>query len=146
MDRRRRVGIYFWYGLGLWGAGTLLLRLAGQHLFDPDSPPRLAVAFALAVPVVIAATYPVFRRRVLPRDRWLAASVAIILANAGLDALAMIFFDEVFPNLEPGALGWVGAWLLWAYALFLDVGFAGLRTATRARRAEASPGAVVAFF
>lgn len=121
------------YGLALWAIGAIVLRLAGDLVFQPGGGWRLALAFVLTVPLVVAFTTPVYERMGLPRAHWLGATVVILLSNVGPDALALAFFQGIFPNVDPEAARYVGAWLLWTYGVFLLTGFMASRPLARIR-------------
>lgn len=126
MDRRREsLGFWAVYGLVLWAIGTVGLRLAGHYLFVPGRPLRLAAAYVLAVPLVLAVTYPAYERLGVLRSQRPRAAGAIVAANVVPDAFALGFFGALFPNMDPGAAAHVGAWLLWCYGLIVLTGLTG---------------------
>ena len=99
-------------GLGLWLAGTVALRLAGQRLLPPD---RAGVALLLLLAGAAGSAWLVrrlCRRAHLSRQDWLSGAVAIVLPTLSLDALSATFFPSVFPNISPAAAGFFGGWML----------------------------------
>jgi hypothetical protein len=113
------------WGLGMWLAGTLVLRVAGQHLLRPGDASRTVLLLVLSFPAAAWAARELCRRMDLPREEWPAAAAAIALPTLLLDPFTVLRFPAVFPNMAPQAAGPFGAWMLWCCAGAL-VG-AGLR-------------------
>jgi hypothetical protein len=117
------MGLWFFpaWGFLLWLLATIVIRVTGQHLFDPDQPVIVALVFFGTVPLIAAVTIPIYDwRRVNLQDR---PTAAILMALPGLliDILVLLLFSRVYPNLgDTGNL--FGAWLLWAYGLVLISG------------------------
>ena len=82
----------------------------------------LVALFALTVPLIAVATYPLYMLRGLDGRGRLVAVVYVVLAGMLLDIFSLSFFGAVFPNLSPAAIPYFGAWLLWAYAFILLTG------------------------
>ncbi|HEY6292977.1 MAG TPA: DUF5367 family protein [Terriglobia bacterium] len=100
------------YGLGLWFMGTVLLRVAGQHLLHPGS---LAATLPLYFISVLAMAWLARRlclRLGLPREQWPAGAASLALPTLILDPFSSAYFPAVFPNIEPGAAGVFGGWML----------------------------------
>ncbi len=115
---------FFAWGVVLWFAVTLLVRLIGEQFLIPDQRFPVALAFVLAVPAVWLVTYPFYRwRNVVSAERPVAA-VLIVLPGMLLSTFSILIFNDMFPNLVsdtgPSRLA---AWLLWAYSLALLTGF-----------------------
>ena len=70
---------FFLWGFGLWLEATLALRVAGQFFFNPNSIETLLLTFALTVPLIAIATYPVYRARKLEPSERLVAAVYMVL-------------------------------------------------------------------
>lgn len=110
---------YLGWGFALWAIATVVLRVAGQHFFDPDNRALMVASFIAVVPLIALTTYPVYRWRHTPLpDRPLAA-LSMMLPGMLLDVVGVAFFNSIFSNLQEDAGVYFGAWLLWAYSLVL---------------------------
>jgi len=111
-------GRYLGIGFVVWLLGTMLLRLGGQFIFAPGNTLALVgaflamAAFALVIRATLARLSDVQRR---------AAIIALVLPGMLLDALSILGFAVVFPNLDTTMRGPIAAWLLWGYWLLLLV-------------------------
>ena len=110
---------YLGLGVAIWLVVTVLMRLDGHYLFQPDNPTLMGVTFLamlIAMPLLALA---IFRWRRVPAQQRAAVAIALAAPGMLLDVLTTYFFQQVFPNLNPaGASSW-GAVLLFSYALFL---------------------------
>ena len=111
MDRR-----LFLYGLAIWVVATAALRVAGQRLLHPDHWTRTLILFALSFPLMAWLVRRLCRRFQLPREKWPAGVVSILLPTLLLDPFSSAFFPIVFPNMAPEMAGVFGAWMLWCCA------------------------------
>jgi hypothetical protein len=99
-------------GLGLWAAGTLLLRAAGEWLLRPGT------AFAAAVQVAALVGCGLLVRGVcrwmrVPRAQVPAAAVCLVIPTLLLDSLSTtVFFPLLFPNLGADRAGAIAALML----------------------------------
>ncbi|MBT2759237.1 DUF5367 family protein [Mesobacillus foraminis] len=114
---------YVIWGILLWGAATFIFRFFGHQFLLPDEPLLLLLMFLFAVPVIAAAVYPYYHARKAPVTEWLSAAVQIALPGMLLDIFSVVFYRNVFPNLQPDTGPLFAAWLLWAYSLLLLSGF-----------------------
>ncbi len=103
-------------GLGIWTAATIALRLAGQRLLLPDHWTATLLLFAVSFPLVAWLVRRLCRRFQLPRDKWLAGAVSVMLPTLLLDPFSSAFFPLVFPNMAPQVAGVFGGWMLWCCA------------------------------
>jgi hypothetical protein len=100
------------YGLGLWIAGTVALRLFGQRLLQPE---RYVNSLALLVISFMLMAWLLRRlcaRLKLPRDQWPIGAISLALPTLLLDPFSSAFFTVLFPNMEPAAAGLFGGWML----------------------------------
>jgi hypothetical protein len=104
------------YGLGLWVAGTILLRWRGQNLLLPGDWTATAILFAVSFPLVAWLVRRLCRRFQVPREQWPAGAISILLPTLLLDTFSSAFFPVVFPNIAPEAAGLFGGWMLWCCA------------------------------
>jgi hypothetical protein len=102
------------WGFGVWLAGTLALRVAGERLFRPGMPTLLL--FAVGLPVMAFLVRRLCRAARLPRDQWPAGALSLMLPTVLLDPFSCVFFARVFPNIPPEAAGVFGGWLLFCCA------------------------------
>ena len=117
------MGMWFFplWGFLVWLIATVIVRISGQHLLDPDQPVIVVFLFLGTVPLIAAVTIPIYDwRQVSLHDR---PTAAILMSLPGLliDVVVLLAFPTIFPNLGDVA-GIFGAWLLWAYSLVLITG------------------------
>src|SRR5258706_748031 len=95
----------FLYGLVIWAAATLLLRIAGQYILRPGDTGGTLVLFAISFPAMAFVA-----RRLCTGP---AGAIALALPTLLLDPFSSAFFPVVFPNLSPevaGVFGWLMLW------------------------------------
>jgi hypothetical protein len=121
---------YVLIGVSAWLLSTALLHwLPVPIRFDPRFTPRMA-GLALANCAIFASTvYLVIRRK--PLVQRFAVCAAIVMPGAFGDAIAMAFFTDFFPKLNPDASNMFAAFLLLTYAVVLATGLFAA-TSTRA--------------
>lgn len=121
--KRTTVSRLLAWGLLVWGAVALLIRLVGHVLLSPSNPLLVMGFFAAVVPLMALVTYPIYRWfGIAPVDRGTAAALMSI-PGMFLDVLLVVFADIVFPAMGPGAVINFGAILLFGYAIVLLSGF-----------------------
>ena len=103
-------------GLGIWAIGTLVLRVAGQHLLRPDNLAGTLILFAVSFPLMAVMVRRICIRFRLPEEQWLKAGFLIALPTLLLDPFSSAFFPVVFPNMAPAVAGVFGGWMLWCCA------------------------------
>ena len=106
----------FLCGLGIWGAATLALRLAGQRILHPGDWGGTLVLFAFSFPAMAWLVRRLCRRTGLPPEQWLRGAVSVALPTLLLDPFSSAFFPVVFPNMAPQVAGIFGGWMLWCCA------------------------------
>jgi hypothetical protein len=106
----------FLYGLAIWAAGTVALRLVGQRLLHPDDRIGMLALFAVSFPLMAWIVRGLCRRARLPPEQWLGGAVSIALPTLLLDPFSSAFFPVVFPNMAPEVAGTFGGWTLWCCA------------------------------
>jgi hypothetical protein len=122
------------YGFGLWLAGTILLRFAGQYLLHPGSLVSTLVLFALSFLAMAWLARRLCLRFGLPPEHWPAGAVSLALPTLVLDPFSAAFFPVVFPNMAPAAAGLFGGWMLFCCAGGLAGGMIGATTGATIRR------------
>ena len=99
-------------GILIWTGGTAAIRLAGHRLLQPGHTVQ-TVATYLASFVLMAFLVPrICRRLGVESDLWPKAATLLILPTLLLDPFSCVFFTAMFPNLDPGAAGAFGGWML----------------------------------
>jgi hypothetical protein len=117
------MGMWFFpaWGFALWLVATIVVRVVGQHLFDPDQALIVVFVFLGTVPLIAAVTIPIYDWRRLNLQDRPAAAILMSLPGLLIDVVVLLIYGTVYPNLGDTA-GMFGAWLLWAYGLVLISG------------------------
>ena len=90
-------------GFIIWAAATIVLRLAGQYVMRYP-----LVLLAVSLPVMICVAIAIVGHA---HDRARAA-IALVAPGMVLDTISAIWFQRIFPNIDPNAAGVFGGWLL----------------------------------
>ena len=99
-------------GILIWTGGTAAIRLAGHRLLQPGHT-LSTIALYLASFLLMALLVPrILLRLGLDRELWPKAATLLILPTLLLDPFSCVFFTAMFPNLDPGAAGAFGGWML----------------------------------
>jgi hypothetical protein len=118
-------------GVLLWIVGTVAIRLGGRGLLHANRPVATLILY-LASFVLMALLVPrIFQRLGAEKDSWPAAATLLMLPTLILDPFSCAFFSTVFPNVEPGAAGVFGGWML----IFCAAAVAGVWLTTGVRSA-----------
>jgi hypothetical protein len=104
------------YGLAIWGAATIALRFAGQHLLHPGDWKGTLILFAVSFPLMAWIVRRLCQRFQLTREQWVMGAVSVLLPTLLLDPFSSAFFPFVFPNMPPEVAGVFGGWMLWCCA------------------------------
>ena len=104
------------YGLGIWIAGTVTLRVAGNNFLHPGDGFGILLLFAISFPLTAWLVRRLCTRFVMRREDWPAGAVSVLLPTLLLDPFSSAFFPVVFPNIAPEAAGLFGGWMLWCCA------------------------------
>lgn len=111
------------WGLAVWFAVAVAIRLAGHVLLSPATPLVVVAFFVAVVPLMALVTYPVYRWLGIPHGDRPAAAALLSLPGMFLDVLLVLFAGAVFPRMGTGAVVTFGAILLFGYAIVLATGF-----------------------
>ena len=103
------------WGFGIWIAGTVTLRVRGQHLLHPGGTPTL-ILFAVSFPLMAWVARRLCGRLQLRPEEWPAGAISIALPTLALDPFSSVFFPSVFPNMAPELAGVFAGWMLWCCA------------------------------
>ena len=126
LDRATSRWLLLW-GLSVWFAVTILIRLAGHVLLSPTNTLLLTAFFLSAIPLMLSVTYPVYWWLGLSTDARRSAAALMSLPGMFLDVLLILFAETVFPLMATEAVIHFGAILLFGYAIVLVTGFVPLR-------------------
>jgi hypothetical protein len=102
----------FLLGLLIWVIGTIGVRFSGHHLLRTNSTSYTLILYAVSFVLMALLVRRICLRASPDRDRWPQLATLLILPTLLLDPLSCIFFPTVFPNLDPGAAGIFGGWML----------------------------------
>ena len=105
---RRAFGV----GLLIWLAGTAVIRLWGHRVLQADAAPRTLLLYAASFGAMAVLVPWICRRLRLERDSWFQAATLLMLPTLVLDPFSCLFFDRVFPGVDPAAAGVFGGWML----------------------------------
>ncbi|HEV2387734.1 MAG TPA: DUF5367 family protein [Candidatus Acidoferrales bacterium] len=100
------------YGFALWAIGTVGLRLAGGRLLLPHQPARTISLYAASFALMAWVIPRICLGLRLERGLWFQAAALLMLPTFLLDPFSAAFFPSVFPNIDAGAAGVFGGWLL----------------------------------
>jgi hypothetical protein len=106
----------FLYGLGIWIAATIALRVAGQRLLHPGDWTGILILFAVSFPLMAWLVRRLCGRFQLRPEKWPAGAVSVLLPTLLLDPFSSAFFPVVFPNMAREMAGVFGGWMLWCCA------------------------------
>ena len=99
------------FGVILWAAGTVLLRVAGHIVFPNGVAGTLLLyaasfaLFAFGVPWILA-------RLRIETHAWPYAALLLMLPTLILDPFTCALFPSIFPNMAASAAGAFGGWML----------------------------------
>ena len=99
-------------GVLLWLVGTVAIRLAGQRLLHSGRPYATLILYLISFLLMALLAPRIFRRVGVQKDSWPAAATLLMLPTLLLDPFSCIFFTTIFSNVEPGAAGVFGGWML----------------------------------
>lgn len=102
----------FLYGLGIWVAATLALRLSGQHVLHPGDGAGTLLLFAVSFAGAAWLARRLCRRFQLRPEQWPAGAISLLLPTLVLDPFSSAFFPVVFPNMNSAVAGVFGGWML----------------------------------
>jgi hypothetical protein len=114
------------WGLSVWLAVAILVRLAGHVLLSPTNTLLLTAFFLSVLPLMLSVTYPVYWRLGLSSDARRGAAALMSIPGMFLDVVLLLFAGTVFPAMSTEAVVHFGAILLFGYAIVLVTGFVPL--------------------
>jgi len=99
-------------GLLIWVIGTIGVRFSGHHFLHADSTSYTLILYTVSFVLMAFLVRRICLRASPDRDRWPQLATLLILPTLLLDPFSCVFFTTVFPNLDPGAAGIFGGWML----------------------------------
>lgn len=114
---------FLFWGFIVWLSATLIFRFAGHYFFTPDNVVLMTASYIFVIPLILVITLPVYKWKKIKSDGKLKAAICIALPGMLLDVFALIFFQDIFTNLNLESDKYFGSWLLWAYSLIILTGF-----------------------
>jgi hypothetical protein len=100
------------YGIGLWLAGTISLRLFGERLLHLHQSISTLILFAASFAVMAWLVRRLCTGFHLKREQWPMGAISLALPTLLLDPFSSAFFPAIFPNMAPEAAGVFGGWML----------------------------------
>jgi len=123
-------GLYLGIGFLIWLLATIVFRVAGHLFFLTENAIVVAGLYIATGIALFIVAQVIFRWQSLNNSQQIEASALLVLPGMIADAIVILFFTQVFPNMPLQADGTFGAWLLWAYASVLIAGFVTRNTST----------------
>jgi hypothetical protein len=102
----------FLLGILIWIAGTITIRLVGQHLLQPGHSGTTLLLYGVSFLAMILLVRGICLWLALERKMWIRAAGWLSLPTLLLDPISCAFFAEVFPNIDAAAAGIFGGWML----------------------------------
>ena len=99
-------------GMLLWDGGTAGIRFGGRRLLETNQTARTLILYLVSFLLMAWLLPRICRRLGLQKDSWLKGATLLMLPTLILDPFSCAFFGTVFPNLDPGAAGIFGGWML----------------------------------
>jgi len=110
-------------GASLWLLGSVLVRLAGQYIFNPRSGAYLGL-FVVSVPLIWLLTFPLYRRYALGDGGGQArAALQLVTLPILLELPSFLFHPLLFPNMGETRMAYYAAFLFFFYGLALATGW-----------------------
>lgn len=110
------------WGVGVWFAVAVLIRLAGHFLLDPNQPFIVAAFYALVIPLMVLVTYPIYRAFSITRNARPTAAAMMSIPGMFLDVGLVLGAKHAFPAMTTEMVVNFGAILLFGYAVVLVTG------------------------
>jgi len=121
---------FVYVGFLLWLAATLLFRIWGDELINPDKP--LIWLLFLVVPGMMLVLKGLLNHRKISSEDRPKAALLIAVPGMILDVFSTGLHPYVLPNLPESDFYWFSAWLLWAYSMILLGGLIGSKPVSKA--------------
>jgi hypothetical protein len=102
----------FFLGVALWAAGTIVIRVAGQHALSANRSFETVVLYLLSFLLMGLLVRRILRSLSVRKEQWPAAVTLLVFPTLLLDPFSCLFFRAMFPNIDPGAAGVFGGWML----------------------------------
>ena len=126
LDRSTSWWLLIW-GVSVWLAIAIFLRLVGHILLSPTNTLLLTAFFLSVIPLMLSVTYPVYWWLGLSPEARRGAAALMSIPGMFLDVGLVLFAGTVLPQMTTEAVVNFGAILLFGYAIVLLTGFVPLR-------------------
>jgi hypothetical protein len=102
----------FILGLLIWIAATVLIRLTGHYFLHPGHNIQTVLLYAVSLSAMLLLVRGIAYWLKIERSAWIRAAGWLALPTLVLDPFSCIFFNRLFPNMDPAAAGIFGGWML----------------------------------
>ena len=102
----------FLIGLVIWFGGTVGVRLVGHRFLEPDRNYLTVALYVVSFVLMGLLARWICRWFGIAKDLRVSATTLLILPTLILDSFSCAFFTTAFPNVDPGAAGIFGGWML----------------------------------
>jgi ACR3 family arsenite efflux pump ArsB len=85
----------------VWLGATAVFRFFGQFFFSLEQPLLLVATYVGVIPMILSLTFPVYRYKKLERGERQKAAVFIALPGMLFDVVVLLFFANIFVNVDP---------------------------------------------
>ncbi|WP_257350759.1 DUF5367 domain-containing protein [Pseudalkalibacillus decolorationis] len=110
------------WGFLIWLGASAIFRFAGHFFFLPENQLMMLASYILVIPLILVLTLPIYRYKRIEGHERLKVAVLIALPGMLIDAIVLIYFLDLFVNLDPETDRYFGSWLLWTYSLIIFTG------------------------
>lgn len=121
LDRTTLATLVGW-GLLVWAAVAVSIRLVGLVVLAPATPALVAAVFVAVSPLMAVVTDPVYRLLGIAHRQRPAAAAALSVPGTGVDVLLVAFAPVAIPAMSAGAVRHFGAILPFGYAVVILTG------------------------
>jgi hypothetical protein len=102
----------FVLGFLIWVAGTVLIRMIGQDLLHPSRTAQTILLYTISLVLMMLLVRGIAHWQKIEHAAWIKVAVWLALPTLLLDPFSCIFFNLLFPNIDPAASGIFGGWML----------------------------------
>lgn len=112
----------FGIGVAVWLIATVVFRVGGTVLLDPDAPLVVVGVFVVAVPAMIVVTFAAFLWREIRPAARPAAAILLVTPGMLLNVVMVSFFGAFFATTDADSVRYFAGLVLLASATVLLVG------------------------
>lgn len=129
----------FSLGLLIWVAGTVIIRVEGHYLLRPAHTLQTILLYIVSLVAMLFLVQGIGAWLKIEQRDWIRVAGWLALPTLLLDPLSCIFFNRMFPDVDPAAAGIFGGWMLVSCCGAMLGGLL-IRGATSAQQANAAGG------